>query len=149
VEFKIPEALQKEHDGLHEELARLIKLPGKVGEAARKVATHLHDHFLKEEQYALPPLGLLRDLARGPVTPEMAGVTAMTDRLRADQQTMLAEHMQVVVALHKLIEVGRKEMRPAAVHFAEALKLHAEIEEQVLYPAALLVGEYVKARLGK
>lgn len=145
MEFKIPEALKKEHDGLHEELARLIKLPGKVGEAARKVAPHLHEHFLKEEQFALPPLGLLHDLARGPVTPEMARVTALTDRLRAELPTMQAEHLQITVALHKLIEVGRKEMRPAAVHFAEALKLHAETEEQVLYPAAILVGEYVRA----
>ena len=31
----------------------------------------------------------------------------------------------------------------------EALRRHAETEEQVLYPAAILVGEYVRARLGK
>ncbi len=146
--YKIPEALRKEHDQLHEELARLIKLPGKVSEAARKVASHLHDHFAREEEFALPPLGLLEALARGPVTPEMAGVTTLTDRLKADLPNMLSEHLQVMGALHKLIEVGRKEMRPAAVHFAEALKLHAEMEEQVFYPAAILVGDYVRSRLG-
>ena len=149
MDFKIPEALKKEHDGLHEELVRLTKLPGKVGDAARKVTYHLHEHFVKEEEYALPPLGLLHDLAKGTVTPEMAGVIAMTDRLKAELPTMLAEHLQVVGALHALIDVGRKEMRPAAVHFAEALKLHAQTEEQVLYPAAILIGAYVKARLGK
>jgi hypothetical protein len=30
------------------------------------------------------------------------------------------------------------------VHFAEKLKLHAKNEEEVLYPAAILVGEYLK-----
>jgi hypothetical protein len=38
---------------------------------------------------------------------------------------------------------------PDAEHFAEKLRLHAETEEQVLYPAAILVGEYVKAHIGK
>jgi len=34
------------------------------------------------------------------------------------------------------------------VAFAEKLRLHAAIEEEVLYPAAILVGKYVKQRLG-
>jgi hypothetical protein len=33
--------------------------------------------------------------------------------------------------------------------FAEALKVHALTEEQVLYPAAPLVGECIRARLEK
>lgn len=148
MDLKIPEALRKEHEGLHEELAKLTRLPGKVAEAARKITHHLHDHFQKEQERALPPLGLLHDLAKGPVTPEMAAVLAMTDRLKAELPTLLSKHLQMLGALHKLAEVGRKEMRPAAVHVAEALKLHAEMEEQVLYPAAILVGEHLRARLG-
>lgn len=31
--------------------------------------------------------------------------------------------------------------------FAEALRLHAEAEEEVFYPAAILVGEYLKLKL--
>ena len=31
--------------------------------------------------------------------------------------------------------------------FADALTLHAQTEEQVLYPAAILVGEYVERSL--
>jgi hypothetical protein len=33
------------------------------------------------------------------------------------------------------------------VGFAEKLRLHGEFEEQVLYPAAILVSEHVKAGL--
>jgi hypothetical protein len=33
--------------------------------------------------------------------------------------------------------------------FAEKLTLHAQTEEEVLYPAALLVGRYVKLSLRK
>ena len=31
------------------------------------------------------------------------------------------------------------------VHFAEKLTMHAQTEEQVLYPAAILVGEYLSS----
>jgi hypothetical protein len=37
-----------------------------------------------------------------------------------------------------------KENKPSIIQFAEKLKLHAKIEEPVLYPTAILIGEYLK-----
>lgn len=148
MDIKIPEPLKIEHEELHAELVALTKAPGEVGEAARGVATLLHPHFVKEEEYALPPLGLLVAVAQARVTPDMREVLAMTERLQNDLPHMLAEHRQVVDALEKLAAAARVEKRPDATRFAEKLRLHAETEEQVLYPAAILVGERVRARLG-
>lgn len=148
MDIKIPEPLKIEHEELHAELVALTKAPGEVGEAARAVATLLHPHFVKEEEYALPPLGLLVAVAQARVTPDMREVLAMTERLQNDLPHMLAEHRQVVDALEKLAAAARVEKRPDAARFAEKLRLHAETEEQVLYPAAILVGEQVRARLG-
>lgn len=148
MDIKIPEPLKIEHEELHAELVALTKAPGEVGEAARGVATLLHPHFVKEEEYALPPLGLLVAVAQARVTPDMREVLAMTERLQNDLPHMLAEHRQVVDALEKLATAARVEKRPDAARFAEKLRLHAETEEQVLYPAAILVGERVRARLG-
>lgn len=141
MDIKIPEPLKIEHEELHAELVALTKAPGEVGEAARGVATLLHPHFVKEEEYALPPLGLLVAVAQARVTPDMREVLAMTERLQNDLPHMLAEHRQVVDALEKLAAAARVEKRPDAARFAEKLRLHAETEEQVLYPAAILVGE--------
>jgi hypothetical protein len=113
------------------------------------VAALLHPHFVKEEEYALPPLGLLATVAQGTVTPAMRPVLTMTDRLKRELPEMLAEHRSVVAVLEKLAEAGKAETRVDAERFAEKLRVHAETEEQVLYPAAILVGEYVKTRLGK
>lgn len=146
--LQIPEPLVEEHEELHAELAKLIRARGKVGEAARAVATLLHPHFLKEEEYALPPLGLLTALAEGRVTPEMRDVLPLTDKLRAELPQMLAEHKAVLDALSRLAAAAKRERKPEAARFAEALALHASSEEQVLYPAAILVGDYVRARLG-
>ena len=148
MDIKIPASLKVEHDELHAELVSLMKAPGRVGEAARNVAALLHPHFVKEEEYALPPLGLLITVAQGMVTPEMRPVLAMTDRLRRELPEMLAEHRVVVGALEQLAEAGKAEKHAEAERFAEKLRVHAETEEQVLYPAAILVGEHVRARLG-
>ena len=54
--LKTPQSLKAEHDELHAQLAQAKDAGGATGEAAAKVAKALHPHFLKEEEYALPPL---------------------------------------------------------------------------------------------
>lgn len=149
MELKIPKSLQAEHAELHEELARAIAAGGKVSEAAKTVAALLHTHFEKEEEYALPPLGVLSELAQGKVTPEMRSAIVMADKLKADLPHMLQEHKDIVVALGKLIAAAKQENKLEHARFAEKLILHAQNEEEVLYPAAILVGEYLKLRLGE
>jgi hypothetical protein len=107
----------------------------------------LHPHFVKEEEYALPPLGLLPRLATGDVTPEMADVLALTERLKAELPQMLEEHKAIVAALSHLVEVGKQEHKLEYAHFAEKLILHAQTEEEVLYPTATMIGEYLKLML--
>lgn len=147
--FMIPHSLKVEHDALHVELVKATQESGRVGEAARGVARVLHPHFVKEEEYALPPLGLLPQLAQGQVTPEMAAVIAMTDRLKAELPTMLAEHQDIVAALNQLADAARSENKPHYAEFAEKLRLHAQTEEEVAYPTTLLIGEYVKLKLNR
>jgi len=143
MKFEIPKPLQVEHEELHATLAAATREPGVVGEAAREVARVLHPHFVSEEEFALPPLGLLERLVREGVSEEMAGVLPLTRRLQAELPKMLAEHKRIVGALEKLRDAARAARRPDLERFAEALVLHAQTEEQVMYPAAILVGELV------
>ncbi len=147
MEFNIPSPLKGEHEELHEELARATKVAGKTGDAARAIAQILHPHFVKEEEYALPPLGLLPRLAAGDVSPEMADVLALTERLKAELPQMLEEHKAIVAALGHLVEVAKQEHKLEYAHFAEKLMLHAQMEEEVLYPTATMIGEYLKLML--
>lgn len=147
MEFNIPSPLKGEHEELHQELAKAPKVAGNIGDAARAVAQILHPHFVKEEEYALPPLGLLPRLASGDVTPEMADVLALTERLKAELPQMLEEHKAIVAALSHLVEVAKREHKLEYAHFAEKLILHAQTEEEVLYPTATMIGEYLKLML--
>lgn len=149
MDFKIPEPLKLEHEELHQELVKATQAGGKIGEAAKAVAKILHPHFVKEEEYALPPLGLLSLLSDGKVTPEMGNVLKMTDQLKAELPEMLKEHKAIVAALKKLSDAAKRAKKPGYARFAERLMLHAQTEEEVLYPASVLIGEYLKAKLNK
>lgn len=144
--FTIPSPLKLEHEELHAELVRATQAGGRVAEAAKGVARVLHDHFVKEEEFALPPIGLLSSLARGEVDDNMKSVFGMTDRLKAELPKMLEEHKAVVAALEKLIVAAEAEKKPEHARFAKKLMLHAQTEEEVLYPAAVLIGEYLKLK---
>ena len=146
--IEIPGSMKEEHEALHEELKRLTAIPGGVGGAAQEVARVLHPHFEKEEKYALPPLGLLAPLSRGELKKEMKDVLALTDRLKKDLKEMIKEHAAVGAALEKLSRAAKLESRPEALEFARKLALHAKTEEEVSYPASILVGELVRLKLG-
>jgi len=148
MEFVIPEPLKREHEKLHDELRKATKEGGVVGDAAKALAKLMHPHFVKEDTYALPPLGLLPLVAKGSVTPDMAEVLKLTDQLQQDLGQMLSEHRAIVVALRKLADSARRENKLEYVTFAERLIAHAETEELVMYPTALLIGEYVRLKLG-
>jgi hypothetical protein len=143
-----PQSLEVEHQGLHVQLERVIQAGGEVGMAASAVADVLHAHFVGEERYALPPLALLPALAAGQVEPSMAAILPLTDTLRAELPQMLAEHQALVGALGALDAAAQRAGNADAADFVVKLKLHAQNEEEILYPAALLVGAYLKLALG-
>jgi hemerythrin-like domain-containing protein len=147
--IEIPPPLRQEHEELHERLRNATQAGGAVGDAAKALARLMHPHFVKEDEFALPPLGLLPPLARGDVTPGMVDVLKLTDRLAEELPAMLAEHETIVAALAQLADAAQRAGRSDIVEFTRALALHAQIEEQVMYPAALLVGRFLHQHLGQ
>ena len=59
----IPASLEAEHHEIHAELVKATTIAGPVGAAAKELAAVLDPHFARENQIALPPLGLLAPLA--------------------------------------------------------------------------------------
>jgi hypothetical protein len=145
--WEIPTALKVEHQKLHADLSAATMLAGRTGAAAKHVAAVLHEHFVSEEEFALPPLALLGPIAEGRVTPDMRSVVTLTDRLAAELPRMLDEHQAILRALDELGRAAAEERHADVSRFVEELRAHAETEEQVLYPAALLVGRFVKFQL--
>jgi hemerythrin superfamily protein len=148
MEQKIPQTIQTDHEELHEELARAMKAGGRTAEAARAVMKVMQPHMAREEEFVLPALALLGPLSAGRFSPDMAAVVAKTDALKAEMPRMLAEHGRIVVALKNLMQAATEERQTGCIQFAQRVIVHAQGEEEVLYPAAILVGEYLKLKLG-
>ncbi len=147
----IPKSVQAEHEEIFSTLVEATKAPGRVGVAAKELAAVLNPHFMREEQIALPPLGLLAQLAEGKQLPEqvIAEALSMTDSLRSELPKMLEEHKTIRAAVEKLHLAARAEHATKYERLAEQLALHAQTEEEVLYPAAILAGEIIRARSQK
>jgi hypothetical protein len=141
--------MKVEHDELHAALARLTRAGGRTGEAAKAVAKVLHPHFVKENEYALPPLSLLVPLTQGEFKSAMADVLELTDKLAAEMPAMLSEHREIVATLNALAEAATAEDNSDGVQFASMQQAHAEMEEQVTYPTALLIGQYVRSKVAQ
>ena len=144
MKFDIPTPLRQEHEALHDELRRATQAGGEVGSAAKELARLMHPHFVKEDEIALPPLGLLDALARGEHDAGFDDVLALTDRLEAELPAMLDEHRSIVGALQRLQAAAERAGRDDIVAFAHQLMQHARTEEEVMYPAARLVGRHVR-----
>lgn len=148
MEYFTPEPLRAEHAELHAELEAATKAGGRISKAAKEVSRRLHPHFEREEEFALPPLALLAVLAKGAAEPAMADVLVLTDKLEAELPGMLAEHQEIVTALAELEAAAKAENKQEYARFAEKLIEHARTEEEILYPAAVLIGRYVSLSLG-
>lgn len=148
MKYGIPMSIQEEHEALHAELVRASREPGAIGESAGEVMRLLKVHIAKEEQFALPPLALLPRLVNGEFDNDMGKVLEMTQRLKADLPAMLEEHRFIIRALKALVDAAKENDRVDLAELAHKLIHHSRLEEETLYPASLLVGEYVALRLG-
>lgn len=145
-QMAIPSSIQAEHKELHERLAKAVAAGGRTGAAAKEVERLMASHFLKEEQYAMPQLGLLPDVAAGRLPADATRVVEMGERLKRDMPVMMREHKAIAAALQQMRKAAVDERKPEAAAFADALMAHARQEEQILYPSAILLGEYLKLK---
>lgn len=141
--LQTPRSIATEHRELHEVLARAAAEGGEIGAAAGELERALAPHFKREEEIATPPLGLLPALAQGDASAEMRSVLPMTDALEQELPQMLQEHEVIRKAVTQFRATALREGLQDYVRFADNLAAHARQEEEILYPAAILVGRYV------
>lgn len=146
---ELPSALQIAHQELHEEMVAATRLGGETGAAAKAVTKVLFPHVLLEEEFGIPPLSILPRLARGEIAEDMRVVLRWSDLLKAELPRMLQEHKQIVAALQVFLRAATAEQHVGYARLAQKLILHAQLEEEVLYPASIVVGEYVRLKLRK
>jgi hypothetical protein len=147
--LEIPDVLRREHRELHLRLQSATVLTSPVGEAARNLTQILQPHLLREEQFVFPLLSLLPHLAVGRIGPDMAVAVPIAERLRAEMPRLREEHVAMFGALEAFAEAAREEKREDYRRLAYDLIEHSRMEEAIVYPAAMVVGDYVRLSLEK
>lgn len=136
----VPESLKEEHEEFIEWLKSHSDGNGQTGAALRHLLKLLEPHIERENEMVLPLLGALGGLAAGK-PPENTGTVARAYEKYAGQyQTMFAEHSPIRLAIRRARKAAKVAGRGDAVEILDALSHHSRVEEEVLYPAALLVG---------
>jgi len=143
----IPQSLLEEHAELHTSLEVAVQVGGPIGDAARQVLAVVEPHMAREQRVALPPLRLLPRLASGEMGTDMTAMLAVTEQLRTELPTLRKEHVAIKRALEVLWAAAWGEGKPEYAFLAQRINHHVEVDEEVLYPAALVVGDYLRLRL--
>jgi hypothetical protein len=144
---ELPASVQLGHEETLRRLAVLVRRKGPVGVAARKAETVLKQHMAREEEYILPPLTLLPELAEGKVTPDMAWAMAMTDRTKATREEIFEERARTTDALNGIVAAALLAHDNEAIAFAQDVAADVLVDTELEEPTVLLIGEFLHSKL--
>lgn len=142
MEIKTPKAITHGHASLRSEFNAIIKNYPYLEKETHPLNETMIKHFNKEEQYGLPPLGLLLNLSEGKWELDEDAIIKMTDALNSHIAELKEEHENISKNILGLKAIAEKENNLDLKRFINDLEIHMELEDQVLYPASNLIGNY-------
>ncbi len=137
---RIPDSIREEHEEIFEGLRGLSKKSGEVGAAVRSLLQVLEPHFEREDEVAMPLLGAIAPMAEGSAGVGLDEVISLQERLSKEMKSMLKEHREIGSRIAAAKAAAQKDGDAEALSILKGLEHHARIEEEVLYPAAMLTG---------
>ncbi|WP_332736189.1 hemerythrin domain-containing protein [Flavihumibacter sp.] len=143
---QVPSSIKDEHQYLLDKIQRITLLPDSTGMAAGKLKDLMQHHFKEEEDMALPALGLLPLLGGGKLPYQTKEVIEMCEKLKVQLVHLDVEHQLIKAYMDELMKVATKENHPEVMELEQVLQKHAKTEEEVFFPTAILIGEYLKLR---
>ena len=142
IQSVVPLSLTEEHTTLLNMIHKISIRPDSSGRVAIKLYELLQHHFKEEENYVLPPLGLLPQLIKGELPADTEQVIALTEKLKDQMQHMDVEHQMARAYLNELKTASEKDTE--VLKLEQELSKHAQMEEEILFPTSLLIGEHLK-----
>jgi len=141
--LKVPQSLREEHEAFIEGLKSYSTGNGETASAVRELLGLLEPHIEKENEFVLPLLGVLRGLAAGKPVENPRAVMRAYEKCARQYVNMFAEHSPIRQSIKETRRLAKEQGQDGVVDILDALAHHSRVEEEVLYPAALLVGTLV------
>ncbi len=139
-----PKSLDEEHEELIHSLRSCATYKNGVGRAVSDLLEVLEPHFEKEQKLVMPLLGSISDLVSGEKISNLKEIAEEQAPLVQEYQKMFEEHGRVRDLILKAKKAARDEGNQEVIELLNGLAHHARIEEEVLYPSALLAGTVAK-----
>ena len=143
---EVPSSIKNTHVNLLERVQNLTLNTDSSHEIAIKLEVLMQHHFKEEEDFILPLLGLLPLLANGNIPEQSKELISLSEKVKLNLEHMNVEHQLIVAYIQELKQASSKEKLPEIIVFENEVIKHAKSEEEVYFPAAVLVGEYLKLR---
>jgi hemerythrin-like domain-containing protein len=142
--LKVPKSLKEEHEAFIDGLRSHSTKKDQTGVAVGQLLKLLEPHIEKEDQRLLPLLGALGEIAAGQPLENPTAVMRAYEKYAAQYPSMFAEHLPIKESIRRARRLAKKGGYGDVVDVLDALAHHSRVEEEVLYPAALLVGMAVR-----
>ncbi len=147
INLQTPGPLKEEHQAFHDELLKAIKTGGELGNIAMQIDKILNPHFKIEEDYAFPALALMVPLSQGKIDPGMRAALVIIEQLKKELPKLTKDHLEITQMLKDFDNTAKAEKKSEFGQFSQKRTHHARAEEGILYPAAILIGEYLNLKL--
>ena len=148
--FELPESLRLSRVELSAALQEATRAGGKTGPAAELLVQIHEPHRWNEDQHLLHTLRLLAPIAASEIDPTMLEGLPDLESLETNETNgsdLDREHAAIVEAAAKLLKVAQTENANGVADFAERLLLRVRMDQEVFYPAAILVRDYLRLLL--
>jgi iron-sulfur cluster repair protein YtfE (RIC family) len=139
-----PKSLDEEHKELMNSFRECSKRKDETGKAISQLLEVLEPHFEKEQRVVMPLLGSVSDLVSGEKISNLNEIASAQAPLLEEYEVMFEEHKAVRELIAKAEKAATREGSNEVVELLKGLAHHASIEEEVLYPSALLAGTLAK-----
>ncbi len=147
LKLTVPNALRRGHDEARAQLVWANMERDGIAAAAKHVGKLCLPHFEYEERTVFPVLALLPYLQRGEVLPEMADVLPLISDFTAKHDALERQHLSILSAIEALLEAAHKEKNRVFAEFANNLRIHERVEDEVIYPMVLVIGRNLEEKL--
>ncbi|MBI4293602.1 MAG: hypothetical protein HY661_19170 [Betaproteobacteria bacterium] len=144
--LSVPSAMRLGHDEARADLVKAMMEGGPIAKAAKRVAQLCLPHFEREEKSVFPVLALLPDLTHGILRPEMMDVMPLISDFKARHAALNEHHQSILSAIEAMLDAAHKEKKREYAEFAYNLRIHEKIEDEVIYPTVILIGDYLREK---
>jgi hypothetical protein len=144
----VPQSIRFEHATIIERLTKEAAKSGVSAAIAQKALVFIKAHFAKEEEFVFPPLGLLDQITAGESPSDSVKKAAidMIERTKSSKDSLHEDHVQITSMMNDLIQAATRANEPDLVVFASNVAAHNLGEIEVLQPATVMIGEYLRSK---